>query len=226
MALGGGTFTNFNKVLPGTYVNFVSAQSASGEVSERGVCAVAMELDWGVENEFFAVTAEDFYTDSMKIFGYGYTEGKMRCLRDLFLNASKVYVYRLGEGVKATGAFATAKHGGICGNNIKIRVSENIDDKSYFDVSTYYKNVKRDTQKVKSAAELNDNDYVVWDKTATLETCALTALTGGSDPNITGEDYQTFLDKCENVSFNVLAVATDDSNINSLIAAYTKRMRE
>ncbi|MBQ7876571.1 MAG: phage tail sheath family protein [Clostridia bacterium] len=226
MALGGGTFTNYNKVLPGTYVNFVSALSASGEVSERGVCAVAIELDWGVENEFFAVTADDFYTDSMKIFGYAYTHSKMRCMRDLFLNASKVYVYRLGEGVKAEGSFAKARYSGICGNNIKIRVSENIDDNSYFDVATYYSNVKRDVQKVKSAAELKDNDYVIWDTAATLEVCAATALTGGSNATVTGENYQSFLDKCENISFNVLAVASTDDNVNSLIAAYTKRMRE
>ncbi len=226
MALGGGTFTNFNKVLPGTYINFVSALSASGEVSDRGVCAVAMELDWGVENEFFAVTADDFYTDSMKIFGYAYTHSKMSCMRDLFLNASKVYVYRLGESVKAKGTFAEALYGGVCGNNIRIRVSENIDDGSYFDVATYYNNVKRDVQKVKSASELVDNDYVVWDKNATLEVCAATALTGGSNATVTGENYQSFLDKCENISFNVLAVASTDSSVNSLIAAYTKRMRE
>ena len=29
MALGGGTFTTMNKVLPGTYINFVSTARAS-----------------------------------------------------------------------------------------------------------------------------------------------------------------------------------------------------
>lgn len=226
MALGGGTFTNYNKVLPGTYINFVSALASTGAVSERGVCAVAMELDWGAEDEMFSVSADEFFSDSVKIFGYDYTKNQMKRMRDLFLNASKVYVYRLGNGTKATGDFAEAKYAGICGNSISIRVSDNIDKKGYFDVYTYYNNVVRDRQIVKSAAELNDNDFVVWKKSATLKVCAATALAGGANATVTGEDYQKFLDKCENVQFNILAVASTDENVNSLVASYTKRMRE
>ena len=35
MALGGGTWTAQNKVLPGAYINFISASSASAELSAR-----------------------------------------------------------------------------------------------------------------------------------------------------------------------------------------------
>lgn len=226
MALGGGTFTNYNKVLPGTYINFVSALSATGEVSDRGVCAVAMELDWGCEDDFFCVTAEDFYSKSVKIFGYDYTHNKMKCLRDLFLNASKVYVYRLGNGVKASGNLAQAICAGVCGNNIKIKVSESIDNDGYFDVYTYYNNVCKDTQSVKTTDDLKDNDFVEWKTGTELAVCGATALTGGANANVTGEDYQKFLDKCGGISFNVLAVASTNESVNSLVAAYTKRMRE
>ena len=37
MALGGGSFTVQNKELPGAYINFVSAASASPELSARGL---------------------------------------------------------------------------------------------------------------------------------------------------------------------------------------------
>lgn len=225
MALGGGTFTNYNKTLPGTYINFVSAMSASGEVSDRGVCAVAMELDWGTENEIFTVSSEEFMKDSLKLFGYVYTHTKLGGLRDLFMNASVVHVYRLGEGVKASCDYAVAKHGGVCGNDIQVKISKNIDDDTYFDVATYYKSAKRDLQKVKSIAELTDNDFAVWDKTKEI-TVGTFNLTGGANPTITGGDYQKFLDLCESVKFNVLAVATTDESVNSLVAAYTKRMRE
>lgn len=226
MALGGGAFTSYNKVLPGTYINFVSAANVSGNVADRGVCAIATKLSWGKEGEIFAVTAEEFMTDSVKLFGYAYTNDNLKGMRDLFLNASKVYVYRLGEGTKATSSLGQALYGGVCGNNIKIKISENIDDSSYFDVTTYYNGVKKDVQKVKSADELNDNDFIMWDRTCTLTSGSVVNMTGGKDAAVTGEDYQMFLDAAENVSFNVLAVATEDSDVNSLVAAYTKRMRE
>ena len=34
MALGGGTFVTQNKILPGSYINVISAASASAELSE------------------------------------------------------------------------------------------------------------------------------------------------------------------------------------------------
>ena len=40
MAFGGGTFTSQNKVLPGAYINFVSAARASASLSERGTAAM------------------------------------------------------------------------------------------------------------------------------------------------------------------------------------------
>ena len=37
---------------------------------------MALELDWGVENEVFEVTKADFQKNSLKIFGYDYTNEK------------------------------------------------------------------------------------------------------------------------------------------------------
>lgn len=45
MALGGGTFTAQNKELPGAYINFVSAASASAALSDRGIATMPLELD-------------------------------------------------------------------------------------------------------------------------------------------------------------------------------------
>lgn len=77
MALGGGTFTSQNKELPGAYINFVSAASASAALSDRGIATMPLELDWGVEGEVFEVTNEDFQKNSLKLFGYvgDYTSG-------------------------------------------------------------------------------------------------------------------------------------------------------
>ena len=60
MALGGGSFTTQNKELPGAYINFVSAASASAALSDRGIATMPLELDWGKEGEVFEVTVEIF----------------------------------------------------------------------------------------------------------------------------------------------------------------------
>lgn len=225
MALGGGGFTNYNKVLPGTYINFVSSANATGSVGDRGVCAVALELDWGIEGEMFSMTAEDFYKNSLKRVGYATVSSKTNPFKDLFLNASLVHVYRLGTHVKASCDLATALYGGVAGNEITVKVTKNIDDETLFDVVTYFRGVKMDTQTVKEAKELTDNDFVHFDTEGSL-TERVASLTGGSNNAVTGADYQAFLDACESVRFNTLAVAATNTEVNSLIAAYTKRMRE
>ena len=87
MALGGGNFISQNKVLPGTYINFVSAAHASAALSDRGYAAMPLVTGWGIEDEVFTVTSGDFQKNSLEIFGYPYTHEKMKGLRDLFANA-------------------------------------------------------------------------------------------------------------------------------------------
>ena len=56
--LGGGTFTKQDKVLPGSYINFVSLAKAASMLSERGYAALPMVMDWGISREVFAVGGE------------------------------------------------------------------------------------------------------------------------------------------------------------------------
>ena len=47
MALGGGTFLVQNKILPGTYINFISVAKASATLSDRGIATIPLDMDWG-----------------------------------------------------------------------------------------------------------------------------------------------------------------------------------
>ena len=100
MALGGGTWTTQNKKLPGTYINFISVVRAMAAMASRGYGTMALELDWGPEEQIFTVTNEDFQKDSLKYFGYDYSADKMKGLRDLFKNLQTGYFYRLSNGAK------------------------------------------------------------------------------------------------------------------------------
>lgn len=227
MALGGGTFTSMNKKLPGTYINFISASNASSILSDRGIAAMAFTLDWGKDDEVFTVSADDFQKNAQAIFGYDYSHEKMKGLRDLFLNIRTLYAYKLNSnGTKASNTFATAKCGGVRGNDLKIVIQKNVDDTTKFDVTTVLGTVKVDTQTVSKADELTDNDYVSFKTDATLTATASTPLTGGTNgEDVTSADHQTFLNKIESYSFNTIGVVSEDKAINQLYSQFAKRMR-
>lgn len=225
--LGGGTFVTQNKVLPGAYINFVSAASASSNLSDRGFVAFPLILDWGKDGEVFTVTQEDFQKNSLKLFGYAYTSDKLKGLRDLFKYAQTCYFYKLNGGVKAANAYFTAKYKGNRGNSLKTVIAVNADDTDKFDVATYLDTTLVDAQTVATAADLVANDYVDPIKTGTLAITAGTPLTGGTNGEaVTGTDYQTFLTKIESYSFNILACPSDTSTVVALFVAFTKRMRD
>ena len=226
MALGGGTFVAQNKVLPGAYINFVSLAAASATLSDRGIATMPLELDWGVEGAVFEVTNADFQKNSMKIFGYSFDHEKMKGLRDLFMNITTLYAYRLnGGGNKATNTYATAKFGGVRGNDLKIVIQKNVDDASMFDVKTVLGSTVVDTQTVAKAADLVANDFVTW-KTAELAVTAGIALEGGANGDVDGSAHQNYLDKIEAYSFNALGVVTKEESIKGLYESFVKRLRD
>lgn len=227
MSLGGGSFISQNKVLPGAYINFVSAASASATLSDRGVVTMPLELDWGVEGEIFEVGVDDFQKNSMKYFGYPYTHDKMKGLRDLFKYAKTLYAYKLNSGgTKASCDFATAKYPGNRGNALKIVIQANVDDPSMFDCYTYMDNVAVDLQTVSAAANLVDNDYVEFKKNASLLVTASTPLTGGATGTVPGQAYQSYFDKIESYRFNTMGVVTTENTVKGLAASFVKRMRD
>lgn len=227
MANGGGTFLSYNKVIPGAYINFISAAKATVNVSDRGFAAIAMELDWGVEGEIFRVENGDFQTNTLKIFGYDYTHEKMKSLRDLFAKAKTVFMYRLnGGGEKASNEYATAKYSGTRGNDITIIIKTNVDDGEKKDVTTLIGGVKVDIQTVANSSELISNDYVDFKSSELTETAGAN-LTGGTNlAEITGTQHQAFLDLLESYSFNVVGCTAKDSIIQKLYINWTKRMRD
>lgn len=227
MSLGGGTFITQNKRLPGSYINFVSASRASATLSERGIVAMPLVMDWGVEGEVITVTSEDFQKNALKIFGYDYSHEKMKGLRDLFKNIRTLYMYRLIKtGVKASNELAEAKYPGIRGNDLKIQIAANVDEPSKWDVSTILDYSVVDVQTVATVDELVANDWVTFKSVPLAETAAKPLTAGSNGSTVSTQEYQGFLDKIESYSFNALGVPVKDDTIAALVVAFTKRMRD
>lgn len=227
MALGGGTFITQNKVLPGAYINFISAVRATSQIGERGYAALPIELDWGVDGEVMTLEAGDLQKNSMALFGYDYTNDKLDGIKDLFKNAKVGYLYRLNSGVKASNDYCEAKYSGIRGNDLKIVISPSIDEAGKFDVLTYLGEIKVDEQTVEVMTELQPSDYIgEWKESATLESKAGVPLVGGTNGTVTGAEYQEFLKKIEAYNFNTLGCPSSDDGIKALFVQFTKRMRD
>lgn len=233
MAFGGGIWLTQNKVLPGTYINFISVAKASATLSDRGVAALPLPLPWGPEGVVFEVTNGDFQKNSMGIFGYTYDAPEMLPLRELFRNAKTAFLYRLtGTTTKAVckvsgDTAATALYGGARGNSMRLVVTANVDTPTAFDVALYMDDILVDAQiGVKAAADLLPNKFVTWNTEATLEVTAGAPFTGGGDGTITGIAHQNALDRLESYGFNTLGCMAEDDTTKDLYAQYTKRMRD
>ena len=228
MALGGGKFTSENKVLPGSYINFASSNGAAEILGDRGVVAMPMEMDWGPDGAVFNVQGAEFAKACKKTFGYEADDAKMKDVRELFCHAREVYFYRLlNTGVKASNTYGTAKYKGIRGNEITIIIAQNADDETKYDVTTVFDLAEVETQTVAAAANLQNNDYVDWNTSATLAETAGLKMSGGTNGlAVTGSEYQAALDAFEAYSFNILGCLATDDTIKDTFAAYTKRLRD
>lgn len=227
--LGGGTFTAQNKILPGTYINFVSAASASPELSERGIATMPLVLDWGPDDEVFEVTPADFQAHARRLFGYDADAPELRGLRDFFLTGVRLlYAYKLTSGgTKASCTYGTAKWCGKRGNDLKIVIAANAETPAHYDVRAYLDGALVDEQMdVADASALVGCDYIDYDGEATLAVTAGVSLTGGANGTVNTTAYQAYLDAIEAYSYNVMGAAATDSAVKALLTAFCRRMRD
>lgn len=226
--LGGGTFTTQDRVIPGAYMNFVSAARSGAAMSERGIVAISLTMSWGPARKVCKITAREFRTDSMSVLGYSMDRAELLPFRELLKNAETVLFYRLnGDAVKASNKYGEARYGGLRGNEIRLVIQKNVDDNTLFDVKTYVEAMVCDRQTVSGSGDLKDNDFVVFKKDVPLEETAGMEMTGGTDGGpVNGEAYQDFLDKIQSSGFHTLACDTADASTKNLFTAFTKRMRD
>lgn len=226
--LGGGNFTVQNKILPGSYINFVSSDTGVNVFGERGVVALGCVLNYGPAN-IMEITKEDFINNSKKLLGYEYTAPEMIDIREVFKNARKLYLYKLNQSkhTRASCTYCTAVNYGSRGNKFKVTVNTNVDNTQKKDVSLYIDDIEVFSQTVSAITELNnDNGYVKWNTSAELTNTTGTYLTGGISGDVVGSCMTLFLNQLDSISFNAVGIVISDDEFEELLIEYTKRMRE
>ena len=233
MSMGGGTFTVQNKILPGSYIKFVSTASAA-TLGERGTAALPLELDWGPEGQIYALEAGEFNQTALKVFGHDATAAELLLIREALKRCSTLLVYRVNAGGAKAGATVggmtvTARWGGTRGNSLRAAVQANADDEEKVDVVTYLEEQEVDRQTVAAsggAADLKANDFVSFGTAETLTAAAATALTGGTNGTVNGAAYAAWLTALEVEDFNAVGYPGTDESVKALVDAFVKRLRD
>ena len=225
--MAGGTWTTQNKVRPGVYINTVSAPSALGGLGERGTVGIALSLPWGPSKAMAAIQAGQ---DTTTLLGYDITAPQLLLVREALKRAQTVLLYRLNTGTKAAATIgaltATALHGGLRGNSLRIVVQTNIDNATLFDVITQLDGGEVDRQVVANIAGLRANDWVTFNASGTLTVSAGAPLIGGADGTVTNADHTAFLAALELQDFNTVALPSTDATLKALYVAFIRRLRE
>ncbi|MEJ3717114.1 phage tail sheath family protein [Paenibacillus polymyxa] len=226
----GGTWVTQNKVRPGVYINIVSDPKSLSSLGERGTVALPLMLPWGAAKQIITINAGD---DVSKVLGYDITHASLLLVKEALKRASKLLVYKLNEGTKATvtsgNLVATAKYGGVRGNDISIVIQADIDTPSNFNVRTLVEGREMDLQKVANIDGLVANDWVSFKAAATDKILAATAgapLVGGANGTVTNTDHSDFLAAVETQSFNTIGVVSTDQTLKSIYVSFVKRLRE
>jgi len=224
--MAGGTFVTQNKVRPGAYFNFVS-DSTLGTLGSRGIATFALKLSWGAAKEVLTINAGD---DVRTLLGYNISDSQLLLVREALKRAGTLLLYRLNAGIKAAATVgnltATAKYGGVRGNDLKVIVQMNIDDNSKFDVRTLLQTDEMDKQTVSTAADLVSNDWIDWSGSGSLTATAGSSLTGASDGTASNSDHTDYLTAVEVHDFQVIALPSNDATLKSVYVSFVNRLRD
>ncbi len=228
--MNGGTFEKgVDKILAGIYFRFESAAKKRTQLGERGTVALPFILNWGKPKDFIEITDDK---DTVKFLGANIDDPELLLIKEAKKEARTVLVYRLNEGTKAKseigeGVTATAKYGGTLGNKLKIRISENVLDESKKDITIFLGLERVARQTVSNIEEFKPNDYIEFEGTGELTLTAGKNLEGGSDGEVTNEDYLDFMDAAEVEYFDVIGLPVDgDEELKVVFESFVKRLRD
>lgn len=217
-----------DQVLPGTYVSFVSTGSVHASMSERGVSALGLPLQWGAENELIVIDGEKASEQCPAYLGYPLSSPQMLAVREALRHATTLYLYRTDTGgTAAENALAQAKCTGSRGNALCISVSceQQTGGREIYTVQTLLEGVAVHTQHVQSPEQLKDNRYVTFLPQEQLA-AGVHPLQGGGDGSDSLQGHTAFMQVLESYCPNTVGYAGTNEDIRAAYVDFAKHMRE
>lgn len=218
------------KKRPGVYQRHNNTGFSKPSGATDGICAIPVQASWGplgkvVRNSAIAELKKNY---GPGVYGTGYTVPAAEAMFDG--GASTVYTYRLGTGGTkaskeiASGLTVTAKYPGTM--PISVAVQEKLGDSTKKQLQIYAGTTLVETwefaadSKAEGAnliAAASGSKYV--DVTGTAATVAVLAvasgaLSGGTNPTVTNNDYSAAFAALEPYYYNTIALdVNDDENM-------------
>ncbi|WP_199615547.1 phage tail sheath subtilisin-like domain-containing protein [Paenibacillus alkalitolerans] len=234
------------KIRPGVYVRTTNTGSPPAASVPQGIVAVLFTASWGPLATVQTLEGGVEEVESLYISG-----GTIETPKEVFRgNALRVLAFRLGTGgAKATvtlndGATTPvnivkvdAKYVGTVGNQIKITVRDSLSETGKREILVYQDTTLRErftyTAGAYEAQALVDavanSNWITASKLAvgdgSLATVTNQALTGGSDPTVSGTEYSAGLTAVEALEFNVLVTDSESAAIHATVQTYVDRVR-
>lgn len=237
--MAGGKFDKLaGKTRPGTYINFQSERTDTVGTSERGTVVVPiLKPMYGPAGSYIKLTNAGPDAEYAKL-GFSVYDSdanrQMLLIREAFKNASKVLVYIVKEGTKATAKnaatptlTATAKYGGSRGNALTVNITAN--PVGGFDVTVslagktvaFYEGLTTVDQLI-----AKNCDYVTFTGSGNLAAIPALNLTGGADATAENSDVTAFMDTLEGVKFNTVVLPSTESSLQTAMKTKIKYLRE
>lgn len=193
--MAGGTFTAFNKVRPGAYINTISAQPKKAAANRGTVLLInGISYGWGADG----VVEINADTDLKKALGVSFDDEKAATITEALKGAVTVKLININGGNKASadtglGVAVTAKHAGVKGNDLIIDIIQDATNKDNVIIKTIFGTSVVDTQVVAAAKPqaLQANKYVDFKVTGdklTVNGEKTVQLAGGTNQDATNMD--------------------------------------
>ncbi len=227
--MAGGYFTALNKVIPGAYINFTTAENVDISAGARGIGTMPIVLNWGVEKTFVLVDAgSDFKT----LLGYDLTAAELILVKESLKRAKYLLLYRVNSGVAATvtenGLTITANYKGSRGNAITVVITADADVEGSFLVTTYLDGIAVTEESAATIGELAGNDFVTFSGASetSLVASAGMILANGTTTAASSADYTAYFAGLEVQDFNVIGLPVSDDTLKATAASFVVRMIE
>ncbi|QUH21421.1 phage tail sheath subtilisin-like domain-containing protein [Alkaliphilus sp. B6464] len=220
----GARWESQNKGRPGVYSRNTSEDMDLSQVSDRGVCALPLKLNWGEKGFIQIVNGENL----LKKIGYSITDQEVFPIKEAFKNARIIYLYNVAEQGKKSKAtegelIAEAKYEGIRGNDITVVIEKNLDDS--YQVIITLGTIEVEKQNITTIKEFK-SDFITL--SGTLQEVAGLKLTGGETGTVTNESYIQFLEAVEREVGNINAIGYPGTEepIKELFVSFINRIRD
>lgn len=229
----GGTWTAQNKVRPGAYINFVSVPKAIGTLGTRGVVAVGMPMTWGPANEIITLTGDELLNGaSLAKVGVTATDTAASLPYRVALAGSyTALLFRTDVGgTKATATIlaetlkVSAKYTGSTGNAITVVTLKDKPAVGVYTIQVLVNGLVKEEFTAAKITELTDIDsnfvdFEVLKTDATIPETAGTALTGGTNGEVSKDTYSTFWSLLDSKNFQAIAMYDIDETVAPLLKA-------